>query len=272
MKKAHCCKSILYVAGCVAVLTQTAAAFEGRLNAVMIQGNVTNQLLYTAGTNLLRVEMTEANGLNPVDILDIHTGALTLLFPNNRSFVRLKSATEAAIVGAPGFAMPRPVMPTMPSQPEIPPMPNRPVMPNISAAPAMSSMPAMPIPMMPNVNSEFQATGQKTNILDFDCQRYELRQRGETLEIWATDQLPPFQPYLQSQPHRSDPNRMSEQWPGLLADRKLFPLRASLRRDNNGAERFSFAVQSVTPQKLTDGDARLFQPPEGYFEIQPLPF
>jgi hypothetical protein len=41
---------------------------------------------------------------------------------------------------------------------------------------------------------------------------------------------------------------------------------------DNGAERFRFEVKSVTPQKLTDEDAKLFQPPDGYMEIQPLPF
>jgi hypothetical protein len=76
---------------------------------------------------------------------------------------------------------------------------------------------------------------------------------------------------MQNQPHRFGPQRIEEQWPGMLTSRKLFPLLATLRYDN-GAERFRFEVQSVTPQKLTDKDAKLFQPPAGYFEIQPLPF
>ncbi len=132
-------------------------------------------------------------------------------------------------------------------------------------------MPAMPMPMMPNAKVELQATGQKTNLLGFACQRYELKQRGETLEIWATDQLLPYQPYVQNQPHRFGPQRIEEQWPAMLTSRKLFPLLASLRYDN-GAERFRFEVQSVTPQKLTAEDEKLFQPPAGWFEIQPLPF
>ena len=53
--------------------------------------------------------MTATNWPNPVDILDINPGTLTLLFPNNRSFVHLKPATEAATVGAPGMSgMPMP--------------------------------------------------------------------------------------------------------------------------------------------------------------------
>ena len=132
-------------------------------------------------------------------------------------------------------------------------------------------MPRMPKPMIPNAKPELQSTGQKTNLLGFDCEQFELKQRGETLEIWATDQLFPYQPYLQNQPHRFGPQRIEEQWPGMLTSRKLFPLLASLRYDN-GAERFRFEVQSVTPQKLTEEEAQLFQPPAGWFEIQPLPF
>ena len=342
MRHAHNFQQVLPILGCLAALASTAAAFEGRINAVMIQGNETNALLYTVGTTSLRVEMTATNWPNPVDILDINSGTLTLLFPNNRSFVHLKPDTDAATGGAPGMpgmpmppgglppgigpqpapvAPPMPTMPNMPAlppgvgpqpqaTPAMPPMPSRPVMPNMSGAPSMppipnmpalppgvgpqaqsgmlsspgmpsmpnmagaSGMPSMPpmsMPMMQNARSELQATGQKTNLLGFACQQYQLKQRGETLEVWATDQLFPYQPYLQNQPHRFGPQRIEEQWPGMITSRKLFPLLASLRYDN-GAERFRFEVQSVTPQKLTAKEAKLFQPPEGWFEIQPLPF
>jgi hypothetical protein len=327
MHYAHNFQRFLPIMGCLAALASTTVAFEGRINAVMIQGNQTNALLYTVGTTSLRVEMTATNWPNPVDILDINSGTLTLLFPNNRSFVKLKPVAEKA-TGMPGMPMPpgglppgigpqsvatsgasgMPMPSGMPSMPALPPgvgpqaqatpamptMPLRPVMPNMSstagmptmpnmpalppgvgpqAQSGMPSMPAMPMPMMPGMmeKMELKATGQKTNLLGFACQQYQLKQRGETLEIWATDQLLPYQPYMQNQPHRFGPQRIEEQWPGMLTSRKLFPLLATLRYDN-GAERFRFEVQSVTPQKLTDKDAKLFQPPAGYFEIQPLPY
>jgi hypothetical protein len=91
------------------------------------------------------------------------------------------------------------------------------------------------------------------------------------MEIWATDQVVPYQPYVRSQRHRFGPRRMEEQWPVLLASSKLFPLLATLRYEN-GPERFRFEVTSVAPEKLSVADARLFQPPSGYVEIQPLPF
>jgi hypothetical protein len=319
MHYAHSFRRVLTILGCFAALASTAVAFEGRINAVMTRGNETNALLYTVGTTSLRVEMTATNWPNPVDILDRNSGTLTLLFPNNRSFVHVKPATDTATVGAPGLpGMPMPNMPNtsmqaagtaattpalpMPSMPNMPNMPPRPAMPQmpmgttggtpVQPAPGMPPMPSMPalpqgvgpqaqsgmpsmppMPMMPGMmeKTELQATGQKTNLLGFACQQYQLKQRGETLEIWATDQLFPYQPYVQNQPHRFGPRRIEEQWPAMLTSRKLFPLLASLRYDN-GAERFRFEVQSITPQKLTDEEAKLFQPPEGWFEIQPLPF
>jgi hypothetical protein len=325
----HNFRRVLPIVGCFAALASTAVAFEGRIHAVMIQGNETNALLYTAGTDSLRVEMTVTNSdpsragwPNPVDILDRNSGTLTLLFPNNRSFVHLKPATDAATAAAPGLpGMPAPFgagpMPpgSLPpgigpqSAPGAPPMPNMPALPpgvgpETQATPGMPPMPAMPVrpqppgglppgvgpqspvgpgvpgmpampmmPMMPGMmeKMELQATGQKTNLLGFACQQYVLKQRGETLEIWATDQLLPYQPYVQNQPHRFGPQRIEEQWPGMLTSRKLFPLLATLRY-NKGAERFRFEVQSVTPQKLTDEEAKLFEPPAGYFEVEPLPF
>jgi hypothetical protein len=175
----------------------------------------------------------------------------------------------AGLQSAPGG----PAMPAMPPRPVMPNMPALPpgVGPQPSAVPGISGMPAMP--MMPGMTEkmELQATGQKTNLLGFACEQYEIKQRGETMEIWATDQLFPFQPYVQNQPHRFGPRMIEEQWPELVKAKKLFPLLATLKFDN-GMERFRFEVQSITPEKLTAGDEQLFQPPTNYFEIQPLPF
>ena len=319
-------------------ILHSAFGFEGRINAVMTRGSQSDALLYTVGTNFLRVEMTATNWPNPVDILDRNSGELTLLFPNNRSFVRLKPVTENSSPTPPGFpqmpaglppgvgpqsppaglpAMPNlpqpqgigptnlpgmPAMPAMPNMPAPPPMPARPnmptppsmpalpnmppgvgpqsapgapampAMPNMPAGGGMPAMPAMPMmqpPMMEQM--ELKATGEKTNLLGFACEQYEIKQRGETTEIWATDQLFPFQPYIQNQPHRFGPRMIEQQWGDLLKAKKLFPLLATLKFDN-GAERFRFEVRSITPEKLTAGDEQLFQPPTNYVEIQPLPF
>jgi hypothetical protein len=133
-------------------------------------------------------------------------------------------------------------------------------------------MPAMPtMPMMPAEKMELKATGEKTNLLGYACEKFEIKQRSETMEIWATDGLLPFQNYVRNQPPRFGPRTIEEQWAGLVTAKKLFPLRASLHFEN-GAEQYRFEVQSITPQKLTEEDLKLFLPPDGYFEIQPLPF
>jgi hypothetical protein len=300
----------------------TTFAFEGRINVAITQGSQTEGLLYTVGTNFLRVEMTGTNRPNPVDILERNSGALMLLFPHNRSFVRLKPAEnipatplgipamppmppgigpQSQLPGVPAMPngaqpivpptglppgvgptnlpgmLPPPLMPATPNTPKIDlqyivtsasPKPQVPAVPNVLVAGGMP-MPAMP--MMPMERMELKATGEKTNLLGFACERFEIKQRGETMEIWATDQLLPFQNYVRNQSPRFGPRMMEEQWAGLLTAKKLFPLRASLHFEN-GPERYRFEVQSITPQKLRDEDMKLFQPPDGYFEIQPLPF
>jgi Domain of unknown function (DUF4412) len=258
----------------------TALAFEGRIRVVATQGGQAMPLLYTVGTNFLRVEMTETNWPNPVDILDRNSDALTLIFPHNRSYVRLKPVTENPAAMPPGFlpmpaglpsgAGPQPRPPTVPAMPSGLPPTIGPT--NLSGMPAMPNPPAMPMmprPMMENM--ELKATGEKTNLLGFVCEKFEIKQRGETMEIWATDSLLPFQNYVRNQPPRFGPRMIEEQWAGLLTAKKLFPLRASLHFEN-GPERYHFEVQSITPQKLKDEDMKLFQPPVGYFEIEPLPF
>jgi len=292
------------------ILTSPATAFEGRITAAATQGGQTMALLYTVGTNALRLEVTGSDQPNPVDVLDRNSGKLTLLFQNNRSYVHLPKAAEAASAPPPGFpippgqlpsgigpqtgapAMPAPPtgigptnLPGMPAMPALPaglppgvgPQAQRPntpgvtAMPQMPGAPGMGAMPAMPVMPMPGEAMELKATGEKTNLLGFACERFEIKQRGEIMEIWATEQLLPFQNYVRNQPPRFGPRLIEERWADLLTAKKLFPLRASLRFEN-ALERFRFEVLTVTPQKLKAEDATLFLPPEGYFEIQPLPF
>jgi Domain of unknown function (DUF4412) len=264
----------------------SAFAFEGRIAAVMTRGGQTDALLYTVATNFLRVENIATNWPNPVDIVDLNSGELTLLFPNNHSFVRFKPAEENISTISPGApamsAVPSGIgsqiqsspsppnnigptnLPGMPAPPAIPQMPNVP--------PGMAGgIPALPIMPMPMEKIALTKTDDTTNILGLACARYELKQRGETMEIWATDKLFPFQPYMQNQPRRFRPRMIEEQWGDLLKAKKLFPLLAVLKFDN-GTERFRFEIKSITPQKLKDEDMKLFQPPSDYFEIQPLPF
>jgi len=129
--------------------------------------------------------------------------------------------------------------------------------------------------MMPPIRqepAELKATDETTNLLGYACTRYELKQRDEMIEVWATDKLLPFQPWLQNQPRHFGPRMIEEQWGELLKAKKLFPLLAVLKYEN-GPERFRFEVKTITPEKIKKEDAeKLFQPPADYREIEPLPF
>lgn len=251
----------------------------------------------------MRVEMLDTNFPHAIDVVDVSSGQVTLVMPMNRTFMRFKPGAAGAAGMPPGFsgapgALPPGIGPQrQPGGPGGPPQPPRPpagIGPtNLPGFPAMPVMPAPPDPVPPSVGPQFQgaaapgapplpmgppggglelqATGELTNLLSYSCARYEIKQRGETMEIWATDQLGPFQAYLPAQPPAFGPPMIELQWSGLLSARKLFPLRAVLRADN-GMERYRFEVQSVTARVLTEKERQGFQPPEGYVEIQPRPF
>lgn len=283
-----------------------ALGFEGRITTTMTRGGDSQTLLYTIGTNSLRIECLETDYPYPRDIIDLTSGQLTLLFPHNRSFVRLTATTDDGTAPstptgfppggvppmpptAPPGGMPPQIGPTnlpgAPDMPAMPPRPNMPQMPpplNIPAGPGPGA-PGMGMPMMPPMPMEqagLKVMNDTTNILGYPCAHYEIQQRGEVMEIWATDKLLPFQPWLRNQPHRFGPRMIEEQWGGLLKAKKLFPLLAVLRLQMPstpghaapppGPVRMRFEVKAITPDKITDDT--LFQPPPGYQEIQPLPF
>jgi hypothetical protein len=114
-------------------------------------------------------------------------------------------------------------------------------------------------------------TVETTNRLGCACQKWEIRHHGEVMEVWATDQLLPFQDYVGNQPARFGLRMLEERWGTLVRAKKLFPLLAVLRF-NGGGERLRFEVQSIQPKQIEDRDGALFQPPPDYHEIEPLPF
>jgi hypothetical protein len=270
-------------------------AFEGRINATFTRGAETRPLLYTVATPSLRVEITGSTWPYPINIMDMNSGALTLVFPHNRSFMRLKTAAPNASNLPPGFpaippgvgpqmqAVPTPAsigptnLPGMPAMPHAPVLPQRTVgLPPATGSPAesgvgMVTMPVMSMMTVPAEKLELNATDETTNLLGYACVRYELKRRGEVMEIWATDKLFPFEPPQQNQPRRFGPQMIEEQWADALKAKGLFPLLAVLRFEN-GTERFRFEVRSIAAEKIRDPDGTLFQPPSGYHKVEPAPF
>jgi hypothetical protein len=284
------------------------SAIEGRIEATLKRGNETQTLRYTIGVHQLRVERVESDRPYPKDIVDLDTGTVTLLLPHNRSFVRLKQSGSSGVRTLPGRIVtqgtqtglssetpstaaggeePAPVLrpaligPTgLPGAPMPPQVPHPPGMPQMPAGfcpqsgPGASVLTPMPgramVPAMPMEPLAVRATTDTTNLLGYVCTRYELRQRGETMEIWATDQLLPFQPYQQNEAPRFGPRRIEDQWGQLLNDKKVFPLLATLKSEN-GPERLRFEVTNIKPEQIKDDDAALFRPPPDYHEMQALP-
>ena len=120
---------------------------------------------------------------------------------------------------------------------------------------------------------ELKRTEQKKKLHGFDAALYTFGDRGQTLEIWATNdgQLFPFRLIERDQfANRFGPQMLEEQWATLLRDKSLFPLQATLRMEGGGAAQFTFAAEKIDKKKISD--EKLFQPPEKYLEIQAPPF
>ena len=248
----------LLLTAALGLMVDPVSAFEGRINATLTQSGQTQTFFYTAGTNYLRLERGETNWPHARNILNLQTGDLTLLFPHNRSFVRLKASRPNAAPQGPGLPLPPGSLP-----------PGVGLQAQVATPPNIPALPMMPMPGMDKL--ELKATGDKTNLLGYACLRYEIRQRGEVMAIWATDKLLPYQPWQQNQPPRFGPRMIEEQWSELVKNRKLFPLLVTLRLDA-GPERFRFEVKAVKAERIADPDGKLFQPPSDYHEIEPLPF
>jgi hypothetical protein len=281
-------------------------AFEGRITAVLTRGGETQTVLYTVGASQMRIERAETNWPYAKNIVERESGAVTLVFPHNRSFVRLKPAAEFGSAQFPGPAptplpparlppgiapqpipapgtpvVPSPLPPAQPLAPgDFPPgtrpltAPSAPSPSFASAAPqpAVPAMPTVPpVPMMPREQLDLKATDQTTNLLGYTCTRYELKQGGAVMEIWATDQLLPFQAWLPNQTSRFGPRMLEERWADLLKAKKLFPLLAILRIEK-GPERLRFEIKEIKPTKIDDPGGVLFKPPADYHEIDSLPF
>ena len=67
-------------------------------------------------------------------------------------------------------------------------------------------------------DSQLDLTGETAKILGYDCRRYQFERRGETVEIWATDQLFPCEAYVTSGLRRFGPQTNEDQWPKLLKE------------------------------------------------------
>lgn len=204
-------------------------------------------------------------------------------------------ATTLAQIGPsisppPGFPTPPP-MPSMPSRPNNPMASGIPPMPGGMPMPSSLGFSAPPMPPMGGFGGapELKKTDQTRKIQGFDCTLYTISDRMQTFEIWATPDSALFPFRLLEHNYNSrhfGPQMLEQQWVELLQKQSLFPLEATLRQvplgspsrprtspaptvgavSDSGPPLLTFKVDKIDRKKIDD--EKLFQPPEGYFEIQ----
>src|SRR4051812_12138231 len=70
------------------------AVFQGRISATFTRGGEALPILYTLGSNSIRIEVTGSPHPHPINIIDREAGALTMVYPHNRSFMRVKMQAQ----------------------------------------------------------------------------------------------------------------------------------------------------------------------------------
>ena len=278
---------------------QTSAAdkttsFEGTLSATLTIRGTTTQLLFTRKDNQLRIEDAATNKPEPINIVDLASGKLMILFPHNSTFVGVDPMKTPAPPGAPPLPTSFPTLPNIPGAsigaqtgPAVPPPPGFPSPPPLPEVPFGGSpngaggAPALAMPMMPPMPAmpgafgafDLKKTDKTRTIQGMECTLYTLSDHGQNFEIWAVSDsaLFPFR-LLQRDyhPRRFGPPMIEEQWVEMLQKKSLFPLEATLRSEPGGQERLSFKVSRIDRMKIDHGD--LFSVPKNFYEIQPPPF
>jgi hypothetical protein len=64
-----------------------AAPFEGRIAVLITRGHETNSLLYAAGPEHLRIEVTGSTSPHPINILDLKSGCRHAALPDSPRFL-----------------------------------------------------------------------------------------------------------------------------------------------------------------------------------------
>ena len=261
----------------VAAEEQT-VSFEGTVTATLTRGEAGSQLVFVRRANLVRIENT-TNKLEPINILDLGANRLTIIYPHNRTFVRVEAVPKPeGGIGTSHSSMPAGPAPTAPSfrRMAIPAAGTTPTVQTGAAPPAtgagMPGVPGLPpMPVMPGMSgpTELKSTDETKKVQESECKLYKASGRGETLEVWATNDST-FFPFRMLERdflrQRFGPTMLEEQWPELLREKSLFPLEVTLKMDPGGQERLSFKVEKIERKKITD--EKLFQPPEGFIEVQ----
>jgi len=105
----------------------------------------------------------------------------------------------------------------------------------------------------------FEKTGEKEKILGYTCEKYVIKSKDGTTDVWATDELGRFMGFGGGMGGPMGKRKAAPAWEKALAGKDFFPLRVA-SKNTKDKEIFSMEASSVekTPQA-----ASLFAPPPG---------
>src|SRR5688500_8899947 len=86
--------ALLLGASVLACVTGQGATFQGKIRATMTRGSDTVPILYTVSSNSIRIEVTGSTYPHAINLVDRKSGALTLVYPHNRSFTRVPAHAQ----------------------------------------------------------------------------------------------------------------------------------------------------------------------------------
>lgn len=274
-------KGVITTAVLLCMTGTSKGSFEGIIEAKLTRGSHAESYTYSVGTNMLRLVRNETDHPYATNLIELDSGRMTLIFPHNRAFIRMKRLEHPA-ASPPGFpeipippgGLPQGIGPQAGfTETGMPQMPDLQGLPMPEMRPEDPARPTRPTRRRSSRELQFSTTDVTTNLFGYACTLYELRQRDRFMEIWATDRLIPFHQWFQHPPRRHHgPQHMEEHWAELLRIRNLFPLQVELKNENGKSLPFEFKVVSVTPKHLGAEEVKLFQPPAEYHELAPPPF
>ncbi len=115
-------------------------------------------------------------------------------------------------------------------------------------------------------NVKVEKTGRTEKILGYDCEEYVMTDRGQTTEMWVTEQLGSFMGLGGGNPMGGmiggrKAKAEGNAWEQVLKDKKgAFPLRV-VGHDAKGKETFRLEAKKIEPGNVPDD---LFAPPAGF--------
>jgi hypothetical protein len=112
----------------------------------------------------------------------------------------------------------------------------------------------------------FEKTGDTTTILGYTCEKYVVKGKDGSSDIWVTDQLGTFMGMSAGSNPMARRSAAPDQqpWEKALAGKNFFPMRVDVY-DKNTKETFHMEVTSIEKQSLPDS---LFKPGPEYSEFK----